>query len=106
MSSTSCSTASRRRTATRPESIRRLTLPDGGRATGVRETTPMSAARHKIALAEGMMHGISMELFVEGSFAHGLATGDAETRKIWDAIGQYNRFFADNEDLYTLTKSM
>jgi hypothetical protein len=53
-----------------------------------------------------MMHGISMELFVEGSFAHGLATGDAETRKIWDAIGQYNRFFADNEDLYTLTKSM
>jgi len=81
-------------------------IEDGGRETGVRETTPMSAARHKIALAEGMMHGISMELFVEGSFAHGLATGDAETRKIWDAIGQYNRFFADNEDLYTLTESM
>lgn len=81
-------------------------VEDGGRETGVRETTPMSAARHKLALAEAMMYGISMELFVEGSFAHGLKTGDPETRRIWDAIGQYNRFFADNEEFYTDTKSL
>ena len=81
-------------------------IEDGGRETGVRETTPMSAARHKLALAEGMMYGVSMELFVEGSFAHQLATADPEARKIWEAIGQYNRFFADNEDLYVKTRSM
>ena len=52
-----------------------------------------------------MMYGISMELFLEGSFAHGLKTGDLETRRIWDNIGQYNRFFADNEEFYTNTKS-
>jgi hypothetical protein len=81
-------------------------IEDGGRETGVRETTPMSAARHKLALAEAMMYGISMELFLEGGFAHGLRTGNPETRGIWDAIGQYNGFFADNEDLYTDTKSL
>ena len=81
-------------------------VEDEWRETGVRETNPMSAARHKLALAEAMMYGISMELFVEGSFAHGLKTGDPETRAIWDAIGQYNRFFADNEEFYTNTKSL
>ena len=81
-------------------------IEDGGRETGVRETTPMSAARHKLALAEAGMYGISMELFVEGAFAHGIASGDPQTRKIWEAIGQYNHFFADNEDLYTNAKSL
>jgi len=81
-------------------------IEDGGREVGVRETTPMSAERHKLALAEAMMYGISMELFVEGSFAHGLRTGDPAARRIWEAIGQYNRFFADNEYLYTNTRSL
>ncbi len=81
-------------------------IEDGEREVGQRETTPMSAARHKLALAEAMMYGISMELFVEGSFAHGLKTGNPETRQIWDAIGQYNRFFADQEEFYTDTKSL
>jgi hypothetical protein len=81
-------------------------VEDEWRETGVRETNPISAVRHKLALAEAMMYGISMELFVEGSFAHGLRTGDPETRKTWDAIGQYNRFFADNEEFYTNTKSL
>jgi hypothetical protein len=81
-------------------------VEDGGREVGQRETTPMSPARHKLALAEAMMYGISMELFVEGAFAHGLQTGDPETRRIWAAIGQYNRFFADNAAYYTGTKSL
>lgn len=81
-------------------------IEDGSREAGVRETTPMSPERHKLALAEGMMFSVSMELFVEGAFAHGLATRDPETRRIWDAIGQYNRFFADNEEYYTGIKSL
>jgi hypothetical protein len=81
-------------------------IEDGGRETGVRETTPMSASRHKLALAEAMMYGISMELFVEGSFADGLRTGNPETRQIWDAIRHYNQFFADHEGFYTSTKSL
>jgi hypothetical protein len=81
-------------------------IEDGGRETGQRETTPMPAERHKLALAEAMMYGISMELFVEGAFAHGLRTSDPETVHIWRAIGQYNRFFADNEEYYTGTRSL
>ena len=81
-------------------------IEDGHREVGVRETTPMSAERHKLALAEAMMFGISMELFVEGGFAHGLATARPETRRIWDAIGQYNRFFADNQEYYVNTKPL
>lgn len=81
-------------------------IEDGHREAGVRETTPMSPERHKLALAEAMMFGISMELFVEGGFARGLATSDPATRRIWDAIGQYNRFFADNEAYYLKAKSL
>jgi len=81
-------------------------IEDGHREVGVRETTPMSPERHKLALAEAMMFGISMELFVEGGFAHGLAAGRPETRRIWEAIGQYNRFFADNEEYYVNAKPL
>ena len=81
-------------------------VEDGGRETGQRETTPMSPERHKLALAEAMMFGVSMELFVEGTFAHGLTTGDPATRRIWDAIGRYNGFFAGNEAYYTGAKPL
>jgi hypothetical protein len=81
-------------------------VEDGKREVGERFTTPMSAARHKLALAEAMMFGVAMELSIEDTFAHELKTGKPETRRIWEAIGQYNRFFADNEELYTNTKSI
>ena len=81
-------------------------VEDGHRETGERETTPMSGERHKLALAEAMMFGISMELFVEGAFAHGLATADPESRRIWNAIWQYNQFFADNQEYFTAGRSM
>ena len=81
-------------------------IEDGHREVGQRETTPMSAGRHQLALAEGMMFGISMELFVEGAFARGLQAGDPEMRRIWRAIGQYNRFFADHEEYYIGTKTL
>jgi hypothetical protein len=47
-----------------------------------------------------------MELFVEGAFAHGLATKDPATMEIWRAIGAYNSFFADNQEYYTGTESL
>ncbi len=72
-------------------------IEDGGRETGQRETTPMSPARHQLALAEAMSFGIGMELFVEGAFAEGLDVNDPKTMAIWSAIGKYNRFFTEHE---------
>jgi hypothetical protein len=81
-------------------------IEDGGREIGQRETTPMSPARQQLALAEAMSFGIGMELFVEGAFAQGLSENDPKTREIWDAIGKYNRFFAEHEAFYTGTRSL
>jgi hypothetical protein len=81
-------------------------VEDSRREVGERFRTVMSTARHKLALAEAMMFGISTEPFLEDEFAQRLKTGDPETLRTWDAIGQYNRFFADNEELYTNTKSL
>lgn len=80
-------------------------IEDGGREVGQRETTPMSPARHQLALAEAMSFGISMELFVEGAFAEGLSNRHPETLAIWDAIGKYNRFFSENEQYYLGARS-
>ena len=81
-------------------------IEDGGRETGQRETTPMSPARHQLALAEAMSFGIGMELFVEGAFAQGLSENDPKTMAIWNAIGKYNRFFAEHESYYTGSRSL
>ncbi|MEK7404549.1 MAG: hypothetical protein AAB225_05530 [Acidobacteriota bacterium] len=72
----------------------------GGRETGERFNTPISGPRHQLALAEAMMFSVAMEVFVEGAFAHGLMTRDPKAMEIWRAIGQYNRFFAANEQYY------
>src|SRR5262249_48374784 len=75
------------------------------REVGQRETNPMSAERHQLAMAECRMFGISMEIYVEGKgLAYGLLTGKSEAKRIWSAIGKYNRFFADNEDIYVEAK--
>jgi hypothetical protein len=81
-------------------------VEDSRREVGERFRTVMSTARHKLALAEAMMFGISTEPFLEDEFAQRLKTGDPETLRTWNAIGQYNRFFAGNEELYTNTKSL
>lgn len=81
-------------------------VEDGGRETGERFTVPLSASRHQLALAESMMFGIAMEVFVEGAFAHRLWVGDAEGMAIWRAIGRYNRFFAGNEQYYAGGQSL
>jgi hypothetical protein len=81
-------------------------IEDGGRETGERETTPMSATRYQLALAETMSFSISMELFVEGAFAQGLSDNDPPTMVLWKAIGEYNRFFSEHERYYTGTRSL
>jgi hypothetical protein len=81
-------------------------IEDGGRESGARETTPMSPARQQLALAEAMSFGIGMELFVEGAFAQGLSENDPKAMVIWNAIGKYNRFFAEHEQYYTGTQSL
>jgi hypothetical protein len=76
------------------------------REVGVAETHVMSASRHQLVLAENMMFNAATELFVEGRFAYGLWYGEPEILRIWEAIGQYNRFFADNNEYYVGAKSL
>jgi hypothetical protein len=83
-----------------------MLVEDGGREVGQRETTPMAAERQQLALAEAMSFGVSMELFSEGAFARDLFQSDPTAMAIWRAIGTYNRFFAEQEQFYTGTKSM
>lgn len=61
---------------------------------------PMPGPRHQLALAECAAHGVALSLFVEGGFMRGLWQNEPETMAIWRAIGAYNRFLADHEDLY------
>jgi hypothetical protein len=70
------------------------------REKGVRYTGPMSATRYPLSLAESMMFGVASELFENGAFGHDLFRAEPETMSIWQAIGRYNRFFADNEEYY------
>jgi hypothetical protein len=81
-------------------------IESGAREAGERMTHVMSAPRHQLVLAEGMMFNVATELFVEGRFAYGLWYGEPEIMKIWDAIGQYNRFFAENRPYYVGAKSL
>lgn len=88
------------------EGWRPVMVEDGGRETGERFTVPISASRHQLALAESMMFGIAMEVFVEGAFADNLWKADPEAMAIWRAIGRYNRFFAENEQYYAGAQSL
>ena len=83
-----------------------MMIENGRREKGVRETGPMSASRYPLSLAESMMFGIASEGFVEGTFAHNLFRGDPEAKSVWQAIGRYNRFFADNEEYYVGARSV
>lgn len=67
---------------------------------------PMSGQRSQLAMAESMMFSIGTEIFVEGGFAHGLWTGDAEATAVWKAIARYNAFFAENEAYYAGGRSL
>ena len=76
------------------------------REVGAPETDVMAAERQQIVLAENMMFSTANETFVEGAFAYRLWHHDPETENIWHAIGVYNRFYADQEEYYTDTRSL
>ena len=57
-------------------------------------------------MAENMMFNMATELFVEGRFAYGLWYAEPEILRVWNAIGQYNRFFADNKEYYRGARSL
>jgi hypothetical protein len=80
-------------------------VEDGRREFGAREAKPMSPQRQQLAMAEAMSFGAANELFVEDSLATALWNRDPEAIALWNAIANYNRFFAANEAYYTDTKS-
>jgi len=83
-----------------------MMIEDGIREKGVRETTPMSASRSQLSLAESMVFGIGSEVFMEGTFGHDLFRDDPKAQSVWQAMGRYNRFFADNEEYYVGARSV
>jgi hypothetical protein len=89
-----------------PEGWKPVHIESRMREVGWPETDVMSAERQQLVLAENMMFSTANETFVEGAFAYRLMQHDPETMKIWRAVGVYNRFFADNEEYYTDTRSL
>lgn len=75
-------------------------IEHGHREVGDRFSNPISPRRHQLAIAEAAACGASFEVFSEGSFADGLWRGKPEAMENWRAIAQYNRFLADNQELY------
>lgn len=75
------------------------------RERGNRMTDVISAPRQQLATAESMMFNVADEVFVENRFARGLWYGEPEMLKTWEAIGQYNRFFAENKGYYAGARS-
>jgi hypothetical protein len=80
-------------------------IEDGTRETSSRLVGLMSPPRMKLAMAENMSFGIALEQFVEGRPAHDLSTGLPTAVAVWQAVGEYNQFFAEHEDLYTGARS-
>lgn len=76
------------------------------REKGDRYTGYMSASRFPLAMAESMMFGIADEAFIDGTFGHDLFRDEREAKSVWQAIGRYNRFFADNEEYYVGARSV
>jgi len=80
-------------------------IEDGTREGSSRLETFMSPTHTKLAMAENMAFGIALEQYVEGRPAHELLTGIPAAAAVWQAVGQYNQFFADHEELYTGARS-
>ena len=75
-------------------------IEDGRRENLERMVGFVSADRAQLALAEKMMFGVAEEQYVEARPAYELATGDAKAIATWRAVGEYNRFFKDHQELY------
>jgi hypothetical protein len=67
---------------------------------GNRSTMVMNPRSTRLAIAEAAAFRSSYTWNMEGPFYHRLLTGDPAVAETWKAIGQYNRFLEQHEDLY------
>ena len=77
-----------------------VAIESNHREVGQRMTHVMSGPRQQLVTAEGMMFNVANELFVEPRVAYGLWYGEPKVMSAWDAVGQYNRFFAAHREYY------
>ena len=61
---------------------------------------PMRPEHHQLAMAEAHSLGANLELCPEGEFLRDLYFRTAPAMHNWQAIAQYNEFFATHSDLY------
>jgi hypothetical protein len=80
-------------------------IEDGTREGSTRLESFMSPTHTKLAMAENMAFGIALEQYVEGRPAHELSIGLPVATAVWQAVGEYNKFFADHDTLYTGARS-
>ena len=71
---------------------------------GPRELCIPSPAEQKLSIAEAYAFGAATSRNIEGRFLHGLIKGEPEAQEAWNAIAQYNRFLAENKNLYHQTE--
>jgi len=71
---------------------------------GPRELCIPGPAEQKLSIAEAYAFGAATSRNIEGRFLHGLIKGEPEAQEAWNAIAQYNRFLAENKNLYHQTE--
>lgn len=67
---------------------------------GPRETCIPIPAVQKQSIAEAYAFGAALSRNIEGRFLKGIISGEKPALDAWEAIGQYNKFVADNSSLY------
>ena len=71
---------------------------------GPRESCIPSPPEQKLAIAEAYTFGAATSRNIEGRFLYALIKGQPEAQEAWNAIAQYNRFLAENQNLYHQTE--
>jgi hypothetical protein len=71
---------------------------------GPRERCIPSPAEQKLSIAEAYTFGAATSRNIEGRFLSALIKGEPEAQEAWNAIAQYNRFLAENQNLYRQTE--
>jgi hypothetical protein len=67
---------------------------------GPRERCIPSPTEEKLSIAEAYAFGAATSRNSEGRFLSALIKGESEAREAWTAIGQYNHFLVEHQDLY------
>jgi hypothetical protein len=67
---------------------------------GPRERCIPSPAEQKLSIAEAYMFSAATSRNIEGRFLSALIKGEPQAREAWTAIGQYNHFLVEHQELY------